>query len=266
MLAKPNSGRLILLGTGSSMGVPVVGCECQVCQSNHPKNIRNRCCALIEFNDKTFLVDCGPDFHRQGLKHHITSLDGVIFTHAHFDHIAGIDELRLYFFRRQAPLPALALESTYQDLQTRFAYLFKKPEKKESVAAQFDFTQLCSSRGQIDFEGLPLQFFSFHQGSMEVMGFRLGSLAYVCDIKTYPASLVKDLQGVETLVLSALRRRSSHVHFSIDQALEFADQLGVSELYLTHLDHEVDFEKEQENLPEGRFLAYDDQVLNFHLK
>ncbi|SCA64367.1 Uncharacterized protein AB751O23_BE_00070 [Chlamydiales bacterium SCGC AB-751-O23] len=260
---KQTEGTLTLLGTGSSMGIPVVGCECSVCLSNNPKNTRNRCSALIQYAGKAILIDCGPDFHQQGLKYKLKSLDGVIFTHAHFDHIAGLDELRLFNFRNQKPLSALASETTLKDLKSRFAYIFQERKKEGNFTVQFDFTTLEEERGEGTFLGLDFRYFSYKQGTTNVSGFRFGDVAYVSDIKSYPESIFEDLKGLKTLVVSALRERGSHVHLTLEEAVSFSKKVGAQKTFFIHMDHEIEHETVNAKLPLGVELGYDDLSFSF---
>lgn len=258
-------GSITLLGTGSSMGIPVVGCDCEVCRSNDPKNTRNRCSALVRYQGKNILIDCGPDFHQQALHQNLKDLHGVIFTHAHFDHIAGLDELRLFNFRSKKALPALASRYTFEELRKRFSYLFEERKKEGNFTAQFDFTILTEDSGQESFQGLPLSYVTYRQGTTQVSGFRFGDFAYISDIKFYSDSIFRELSGVKTLVVSALRERTSHVHLTIDEAVEFAAKTKAKQTYFIHMDHEVEHNATNAKLPTGVELAYDGLQVPFEV-
>lgn len=250
-------GKLVFLGTGGSVGIPMIGCRCEVCTSKNPRNQRLRSSALIEYGDQFFLIDSGPDFRQQGLRHSLQHLDGLILTHAHYDHTAGLDDLRPLLFRRDSPLPVLMSKETFHFTQSLFAYFFKaSPSKLEIII-------LSSERGEYRFLNLPVHYFTYGQGSMSVNGFRFGNLAYVSDIKEYPETIFRDLEGVKTLVLSALRHSHSPLHFTVDDAVSFAQKTGAEMTYLTHISHELEHERTEDYLPPNVRMAYDGLELIF---
>ncbi len=253
----------LFLGTGGSAGVPMIGCECPVCLSKDPHDKRLRPSGLLTANGKTLLIDSGPDYREQALKFHIDRLDGVLLTHSHFDHVAGLDELRTYYLLYREILPVLVSETTIQDLKRRYDYLFREKSWGMSLAAQLDFHVLESTRGETVFCGTPLRYMTYEQGGMQVNGFRFGPFAYVSDIRNYPETIFKDLAGVETLVLSALRHKPSMMHFSIEEAIAFSRKAGAKQTYFTHIGHELENQKTNEALPPGFALAHDGLRLEF---
>jgi phosphoribosyl 1,2-cyclic phosphate phosphodiesterase len=203
------------------------------------------------------LIDIGPDFRQQALQHNIQHLDGLLLTHTHYDHIAGIDELRVLNFRQKKPFPCLLSEESYADLKARYYYLFKPAKAGESYTAQIDWHRLPEAHGETEFLGIPIGYVSYSQGGMKVTGFRVGRFAYISDIRHYEPSIFEALQGVETLVLSALRAEPSSVHFSLEEAAAFAHQVGAKQTYLTHLSHAVELDAAERLLPSDVRLAYD---------
>ncbi|MCC5832150.1 MAG: MBL fold metallo-hydrolase [Chlamydiales bacterium] len=254
----------IFLGTGGSAGVPMIGCECPVCRSEDPLNKRLRPSGLLRAGDKILLIDSGPDFREQALKFDINRLDGVLLTHSHFDHVAGLDELRAYYLMSREPLSVLASESTLQDLKRRYDYLFREKSWGMSLAAQLDFHVLDNERGEALFCGIPLRYMTYEQGGMQVNGYRFGSFAYVSDIRNYPETLFEELTGVEILVLSALRHEPSLMHFNIEEAVAFSRKVGAKQTYFTHIGHELEHLKTNEQLPSGCALAHDGLRLAFN--
>ncbi|MCH9614076.1 MAG: Ribonuclease BN [Chlamydiia bacterium] len=230
------------------MGVPIAGCECPVCLSNHPQNVRLRPSLLIEHEDKTFVIDMGPDFREQALKYKIKRVDGVLVTHTHYDHIAGFDEIRPYHFRQQMAIPILLASEAHADLGVRFYYF---PDD------HVDYNLLKDPSGSTIFEGVPLSYFSYMQAGMRVVGYRFDQFAYVTDIQDYNEDIFDHLNGVDTLVLSALRWTKSRVHFTIDDAIAFGEKAGVRRLFLTHIAHDLDHDETNERLPKWVRLAYD---------
>lgn len=256
--------RLTILGCGGSMGVPVIGCSCEVCHSPHPKNKRLRPCALLEVGEKKILIDCGPDFRVQALSAGVTSLNGLILTHAHQDHIGGLDDLRILCLRSKEAIPALMSAATLRDIQTRYSYMFTPPPADGSpstVVTRFSLCELESLRGERLFLDLPFRYFSYEQIGMQVTGFRLGTFAYVTDIAKYPTTIFEELSGIKNLVISALRFSPSPFHFSVDEAIDFAQKIGAEKVWLIHTAHELDYEKTNAYLPPHVRMAYDGMVI-----
>ncbi len=256
---------LLFLGTGGSMGVPVIGCSCEVCRSDSLYNNRLRPSALLRVDGKKFIFDTGPDFRQQALKYNINKIDGVIYTHAHNDHTAGIDELRVYYMLYRESVPCLMSKETYQDIRTRFGYMFEVQPFEHQLLPRLTIEVLPNDRGQTKFLGVPLQYLSYEQTGMKVTGYRFGKFAYVTDIKNYKNTIFEDLEGVEVMVLSALRFTPSHMHFTIDEAIEFTKKVGAKQTWLTHLAHELEYEKTNSYLPPNIRLAYDGLDLQFEI-
>ncbi len=251
----------LFLGTGGSAGVPMVGCHCPVCKSDNPHNTRLRPSGLLKINGKTFLIDCGPDLRYQALVHEIDYIDGVLITHTHFDHVGGLDELRTYYLLHGQILPCLVSLETLDGLKKRYDYLFAEKTWGKSLAAQLHFQVLEQDRGKTEFMHQELQYVSYEQGNCPVNGYRFGKFAYISDIRKYPETIFADLQGVETLILSALRETPSQMHFSFSEAIEFSHRVGAKQTYFTHISHETDHEKVNKKLPKGFALAYDGLTL-----
>lgn len=247
----------LFIGTGSSLGVPVIGCPCPQCHSSDPKNKRFRSSLLLNIGEKSILIDAGPDFKAQALKFSIHHLDGVIFTHAHQDHTGGVDDLRIYHYRNKSPLPCLVSKPTADDLKHRFYFMFKEQPFEPVKSSRLDLNILDHKEGNIEFLGIPIRYFSYEQIGMQVMGIRINDFAYVTDIKLYPPEIFKELEGVKTLVLSALKFTPSHMHFTVDEAIEFIEKVKPKKAYLTHIAHELDHEKTNAYLPAPIELAYD---------
>jgi len=253
----------LFLGTGASLGSPVIGCKCSVCQSDLPQNKRLRSSLLLKMGSKQYLIDVGPDFREQALKHQIEDLDGVIFTHSHYDHIGGLDELRIFYFKDQKPVPCLVSRETLEEIKVRYHYIMPPTDQIKEYKMKFDFQILEGKEGNATFEGLHLDYFSYTQVGMKVMGIKVGSFAYVIDISEFEETLFDQLKGVETLVLDGTTWERTAAHFGIDEAIPFAKKVGAKRTYLTHIAHDVDHQAAEDKLPDGMHLAYDGLKLTF---
>lgn len=258
------TGRFLFLGTAASAGVPVIGCKCSVCSSSSSYNRRLRPSGLLKIGNLSFLIDVGPDFREQALKHGIDSLDGLILTHVHYDHIAGIDELRIYYLKTGKKLPCLLSKESLQELKKRYDYLFQPVKEGSLLSAQISCTVLEEDAGEIEFLGVPFGYMSYFQGGVKVNGFRVGDFAYISDISEYSPSIFQSLQGVNTLVLSALRNEPSPHHLSLDEAVAFARTVGAKVTRLTHLSHALDHEITNRKLPPSIQLGYDGLEMDIH--
>jgi phosphoribosyl 1,2-cyclic phosphate phosphodiesterase len=256
-------GNFLFLGTGASSGVPMIGCSCKVCTSSYARNQRLRPSGLLTVEGKKLLIDSGPDFRHQALIYHLDSLDGVLLTHSHYDHIGGLDELRIYYLRTRKPLPLLLSKSTFEDLKRRYDYFFREKSLSVSLTAQIDFQVLEKERGFSEFLGIEIQYMQYEQAGMPVTGYRIGTFAYISDIQHYPETIFSDLSGVETLVVSVLRHESSLMHFNVEEGIDFSKKVGAKHAFFTHLGHELDYAETNSLLPKGIQLAYDGLKLDF---
>ncbi len=246
--------QFLFLGTGGSLGIPVISCHCRVCRSLSPLNKRFRPSGLLTIGNKRFLIDAGPDFRLQALKFGIQHLDGVLLTHMHYDHIGGLDELRIFYIMHHKKLACLSSKETFDELHHRFHYLFRKGGEN---CPQLDFTVLEEDFGRIEFQGIPIDYLSYYQAGMKVTGYRVGPFAYISDIRKYDISIVDLLKGVDILVLSALRYTASEVHFSIEEAIEFSRDVGARHTFLMHIAHDIEHEETNAKLPDGILLSHD---------
>jgi phosphoribosyl 1,2-cyclic phosphate phosphodiesterase len=247
------------------MGTPVVTCECAVCRSKDPHDRRLRPAGLMTVGGKRLLFDTGPDFREQALKIGLRDLDGVVLTHTHFDHIAGIDDLRVYYFIHNKTLPCMLSQESYDDLKLRYSYFFKKSEDDVMGPSRFDFQILKGDFGTAEFLGLKWGYLSYHQNQMKVTGYRLGKFAYVLDIRDYSEKIVEALKGVEVLVLSALRLTPSPAHLSLEEAVEFARKVGAKMTWFSHIAHNLGHEEGNKKLPPNIRLAYDGLEIIFNV-
>lgn len=256
----------LFLGTGSSSGIPMIGCQCGVCKSSDPHDKRLRPSGLLMIKGKKIVIDSGPDFRQQALKYQLNTIDGLLITHSHFDHVAGLDELRSYYLINRKNLPVIVSRPTIDDLKRRYDYLFREKSWSHSLTAQLDFCVLEEERGTIQFLDIPIQYMRYEQASTPVNGYRIGSFAYVSDIRNYPKTIFEDLQGVETLVVSALRHETSLMHFNLEEAIAFSRHVGATQTYFIHMGHELDHAKTNAMLPSGFQLAHDGLELELDLR
>lgn len=262
---KIEMAEFLFLGTGGSTGIPKIGCKCPVCKSTDPHNKRLRPSGLLTVKGKKLLIDAGPDFREQALKYEIDTLDALLLTHTHFDHVAGLDELRVYYLLTRKSLPVLVSEETKQNLQRRYDYLFREKRWGVSLTAQFDFHVLEGDRGEMTFVDIPLFYMTYEQGGMRVNGYRFGPFAYISDIRHYPETIFEDLKGLDHLVLGAVRNEPSNMHFNIEEAVAFAQKTGAKNAYFTHIGHEIEHVQTNATLPPGISLAYDGLRVEFNL-
>jgi phosphoribosyl 1,2-cyclic phosphate phosphodiesterase len=238
----------------------MLGCACVNCHSTDPKDQRMRASVLIEWENKKLLIDVGPEFRMQALKYGVQKIDGILFTHAHNDHIAGIDDLRAY---KSAQLPCLLSKNTYTELNKRFDYIFNPHPQNSSLLPKFKLEFLKEKQGFTIFLGLKIYYTTYTQASMEVNGFRCGNLAYFTDVKNFDSSIFKTLKDVDILIINALRHTESPIHLSIEEATTFSEKVGAKKTYFTHISHEVGYEETNKELKEGIALAYDGLTVPF---
>jgi phosphoribosyl 1,2-cyclic phosphate phosphodiesterase len=228
--------KLTILGSGTSHGVPVIGCSCPTCLSEDPRDNRTNASLLIESRDQNILIDCGRDFRQQALRHRLERVDCILLTHTHFDHVAGIDDLRV-FSRRGRPIPLFGSPAHLGYLKTYiYHYLFDPTIQRGGGVTELDLVAVDERflLAGLLFETLP----AWH-GELEVFGYKFGGCAYLSDVSRVPQSTLQKLYNLEVLVLGALRHAPHATHFTISQALELASEVKPRRLYLTHLCHDV---------------------------
>lgn len=246
--------KLTFLGTGTSQGVPVIACTCPVCQSDDIKDKRLRVSVLIEVNGKRLVIDSGPDFRQQMLREKVDSLDAILFTHEHKDHISGMDDIRAYNFRSKKPMDVYASEAVQLALKREYYYIFE-PDPYPGVPRVNLHTI-----GTEPFEvyGIPIVPVKVMHYQMPVLGFRIGDMAYITDAKTISPEEKAKLKGVKVLVLNALRKAPHLSHLNLDEALQWIVELKPERAYLTHISHLMGKHiLVNGELPDGVEIAYD---------
>lgn len=242
------------LGTGTSQGVPVIGCDCEVCKSPDQKDKRLRTSVHVFHQGKSIVIDTGPDFRQQMLRENVLELDAVLLTHQHKDHIAGLDDIRSYNFRLRKKIPVYANRATINQLKNEFPYVFT-PEGYGG-APRIEIYEIKNSSFKIDgVEVIPVQVLHHN---LPVFGFRIGDFTYITDANFIPESEIGKIYGSKVLVLNALQKKPHISHFSLTDALDQIKRLKPGKAYLTHLSHRMGLHAEvSKELPENVFLAYD---------
>lgn len=247
--------RLTFLGTGTSTGVPTITCGCKVCTSTDPRDQRTRPSLLVEFDGRVVLIDTTPDFRQQALREKMDRLDAVVFTHGHADHVLGLDDTRVFYFREQIPLPIWADQRSMETLRTIFAYIFNGSYKYGGVG-KLD-PHLID--GPFELWGLRMIPVPVLHGDSPVLGFRFGQAAYVTDFSTIPETSLPLLEGLDVLILDALRHKPHPTHSNIEQSLALVKRLKPRQTLFTHIAHELGHAETNALLPPHVRLAYDGQ-------
>ena len=247
--------RLLFLGTGTSQGIPVLGCQCATCHSSDPNDIRSRSSVIVEEGGCRILIDTSPDLRQQLLTHGITDLDAILFTHEHNDHTAGLDDVRPINFLQQKSIPAYANQRVIEDLRQRYHYVFGAKAYPGSPRVELIEIEEGKPFEVGSVQILPL---AVIHGRLPILGFKIGSLAYITDASELPDQTLAEIAGVEILVINALQLVPHHAHFSLDQALEVAQKVGAGTTLLTHMSHHLGpVEQWSKLLPAGVLASYD---------
>jgi phosphoribosyl 1,2-cyclic phosphate phosphodiesterase len=250
--------RLTFLGTGTSFGVPQIGCDCAVCRSTDPRDKRTRSGAVLEAEGSTILIDTPPELRLQLISAGFTRVDAVVYTHEHADHINGIDDLRVFSVRQGKPLPLYGPAETLERLRSSFNYIFDDSVRPYEGTSKPRLTLHQTEPDRIvRIAGIDVLPLAFQHGNLRVFGYRFDRIAYITDIKEIPSAERERLRGLDVLVLNALWWRPHPTHLSIEEAIETARELGARRTYLTHLTHETGHSALEAQLPAGVFPAYD---------
>ena len=245
--------KITFLGTGTSHGIPVIGSKHPVCLSNNPKDTRLRTSALIQWNNKNIVIDCGPDFRAQMLNSGCDRVDAIFFTHEHNDHVSGLDDIRPFYFR-QGNIPIYASERVIHALNKRFDYIFKN---EGNIPGTPNVTTNIIDDNFIFNKQEVVLLNAFH-GNLPIHGFRFDNLAYFTDVKTINQDEYFKLKDLDVLIINALRIEEHYSHLNLNDALEIISKIKPKRAYLTHISHKLGFHKDvQLSLPENVFLAYD---------
>ncbi len=245
--------RVTMLGSGTSTGVPTIGCTCAVCTSEDPRNRRLRPSLRLDLDQGTLLVDTSTDLRQQALTFGLPRVDAVLYTHAHADHVFGLDELRIFNYRQRSEIPCFGAPATLDQIRRTFAYVFEPGQTGGGKP------RITLNPVEEDFEvlGVAIRPVPILHGQLPIYGYRIGDFAYLTDCSEIPPASQELLSGVRTLILGALRYRPHSTHFTVAQSIEAAARIGAERTWFTHMSHEVDHANPQVELPDGVAFGYD---------
>ncbi len=247
--------RYTFLGTGTSQGIPVIGCNCPVCTSSDPRDKRLRCSLMVESETTRVVIDIGPDFRQQVLRSGIQTLDAIVLTHEHMDHLAGLDEVRAFNYFQQKPMTVYATEQVQRRLKEQYSYIFNNPNYPGIPQIELiTIGEKAFTVGDIHFEPIQLM-----HGQLPVLGFRMGDFTYITDANYISEEEKVKVQGSRYLVLNALRKTPHHSHFTLQEAIDLSRELGAGQTFIIHVSHQMgQHEEESKNLPDDVYLSWDE--------
>ncbi len=249
-----NQLRITFLGTGTSIGVPIISCDCEVCSSVNTKDKRLRTSALLSYRDKNVVIDCGPDFRMQMLNAGVKDLHAILLTHEHRDHIAGLDDVRAFNYILRKPIQLYLCERVLQNVKIEFPYIFN-PGNYQG-APKLELHNLLNEEFEV--AGMSIVPLPVMHSDMPVFGFRIGDFSYITDANFIPNETIEKIKGSKVLVLNALRKRKHPSHFCLSEALEIIEKVNPEKAYLTHLGHYIGLhDSVNKQLPKNVELAYD---------
>ena len=252
--------KVIILGSGTSQGIPVIGCKCETCLSKNPKDKRLRTSAYIVVDDLKILIDTSIDFRQQMLKYNVTDIDAVLFTHHHVDHILGLDDLRQINQRLNKFIDLYGNGTTIDEIKITFRYAFNKLLIRYKVVPLINLHEIENKKFKIrNVEITPIE---VRHGKIKIFGYRIGNFAYITDCSKVPDSEIQKLENLDVLIVNALRRAPHPTHFNIEQAVELSQRVTPRKTYLTHMTHDINNDKTNKTLPANVELAYDGLAFN----
>jgi phosphoribosyl 1,2-cyclic phosphate phosphodiesterase len=252
--------KIIFMGSGTSMGVPTIGCECAVCLSEDTRNKRTRASLLVQAHNLNLLIDTATDFRTQAIRENLKRVDAVLYTHSHADHILGLDDLRPFSYYQQQNIPCFGSEEVLSGISTMFRYVFSEPQPGGSIP-RIDVRPIDST---FDFQGLTVQPLPVLHGRLQVYGYRIGSMSYITDLSEIPEETYRMLRGTTVLVLGVLRYAPHPTHLNVDKALKIIERVEPEVAYFTHISHDFDHERTSSELPSNVYLSYDGLTLELN--
>ena len=245
---------ITVLGSGTSYGVPSINCNCPVCTSDAAEDKRTRASVWVKSENSSVIIDTSTDFRLQALREKIDRIDAIFITHSHADHIHGMDDIRPYSFKN--PIPVYGNGETIEELRQRFAYIFRKTQKGGGKP-KIELNRLGKADDTVDINGLEFTPIPLKHGELNVTGYRIGNFAYLTDCNRITDEGMRKLEGIEYLIIDALRFRPHPTHFTIDEAMETAKRIGAKQTWFTHLCHDVMHKQLKQKLPSGFAPAFD---------
>lgn len=252
---------LTVLGSGTSMGVPTIGCACAVCRSTDPHDRRTRPSVLIQYGGKSVLIDTTPDFREQAIREKITQIDAVLYTHTHADHILGIDDLRPLSYHRKGKIPLYARPESAEFIRNMFRYIFDADYKFGGLAQ----LELKPIAGTFDLFGITVEPVPVIHGETEIFGYRLGSAAYLTDFSRIPETSLAQLEGLDVLFLDGLRHQPHPTHSTVENSIRIANELKAKRVFFTHICHDLPHAATNAALPPHVRLSHDGMKLEFEI-
>jgi len=252
--------QLTLLGTGTSQGVPIIGCQCPVCNSTDSRDNRLRTAALFHNDNTNIAIDCGPDFRQQMLRQDVKTLDAILITHTHNDHVIGLDDVRPFNFSMNRSIPVYGLEEHLEEIRLRFNYFFKSDPYPGAPRLNL---HPIKPYVPLEIEGIEVLPLLLKHGALDVLGFRIGSKAYLTDTNYIPKRTIAALQDLEVLILDALHHKKHHSHFNLNESIEVAQRIDAERTFLIHISHKMGLHSTTDDVcPPNIHLGYDGLTLN----
>lgn len=256
---------LVITGTGTSVGVPVAGCDCTVCTSDNPRNQRLRTGVIVRTGQGEFVIDTGPELRLQLVANDASLIRAALFTHAHADHVTGLDDLRIFGFRLDSDIPLYCEESVEETIRQMFSYAFADRDTMAHrfAAPRFEFQRIAPGE-EFEILGVRVLPIRLQHGRLPILGFRIGDVAFCTDVSSIPTESHELLQDLDTLILGALRYKPHPTHLHVDAAVKVVGQLQPRQAFLTHMAHDLEYDQLAEELPDGIAPAYDGLVVPVH--
>jgi len=245
---------ITVLGSGTSVGVPTIGCDCKVCRSEDPRDRRLRPSVLVSYSGRNILIDSGPDFRQQALRAGIRRIDAILFTHSHADHIMGLDDVRPFNYRQKDPIPIYGSDSTIAHIRNSFRYIFETTPTQSSIPK---IVPHCLNGSALNLFGLEFTLVPLKHGDGDCLGFRFARAAYLTDHSEIPENSLPLLQDLDVLFLDALRYKPHPTHSTVDRSLTYVEALKPKRAFFTHICHDLGHERAESLLPPHVRLAYD---------
>ena len=247
--------KVIILGSGTSQGIPVIGCKCETCLSKNPKDKRLRTSAYVEVDGVKILIDTSIDFRQQMLRYNVNDIDAVLFTHHHVDHILGLDDLRQINQRLDKFIDLYGNKTTMEEISVTFRYAFDELLIKYKAVPLININEIQNDSFKIkSVEVIPIE---VNHGNIKIFGYRIGNFAYITDCSEVPDSEIPKLENLEVLIINALRRAPHPTHLNVEQAVELSQRINPGKAYFTHMTHDINHDKINSTLPKNIELAFD---------